>query len=214
LNQISQQAAEAQPLMLDMATSPVLTCIAGTNADLFPIALGMYVKQGAKIADVTYGNGVFWRNVDTATYNLCRSDIQTGVDFRHLPYTDASFDAVVLDPPYMNGGANVKDSINKCYKNDGNMSHENVMALYLAGILEARRVLVRKGILFVKCQPAVADHKQKMTHVQIVTVFPMIGFQIEDEFVLRQTVVPLMRHKTQQHARKNHSYLLVARRVR
>jgi hypothetical protein len=52
------------------------------------------------------------------------------------------------------------------------MSHENVMATYLSGILEARRVLVRHGILFVKCQPAVADHKQKLTHVQIATVYP------------------------------------------
>jgi hypothetical protein len=104
LNQISQQAVESQPFMSEAATSPVLTCIPGTNADLFPIALGMYVKLGAKIADVTYGKGVFWRNVNIASYNLHPSDIQTGVDFRHLPYADASFEAVVFDPPYMNGG--------------------------------------------------------------------------------------------------------------
>jgi tRNA G10 N-methylase Trm11 len=186
----------------------------GTNADLFPIALGMYVKPGAKIADVTYGKGVFWRHVDVTAYDLHPSDIETGKDFHHLPYPDASFEAVVFDPPYMNGGGNVKESINDCYRNEGNMSHENVMAIYLSGILEARRVLVRHGILFIKCQPAVADHKQKLTHVQIATVLPMIGLQIEDEFVLRQATVPLMRHKTQQHARKNHSYLLVAKRIR
>ena len=100
------------------------------------------------------------------------------------------------------------------YYNDGNMCHENVIALYLAGIVEARRILKRDGLLFVKCQAAVADHKQKLTHVQLMTVMPMIGLRIEDEFVLHQTTVPLMRHKTQQHARKNHSYLIVAKRVR
>lgn len=196
------------------AAAPVLTCTEGTNADLFAIALAMYARPGAKIADVTYGNGVFWNKVDVRSYQLFATDIQTGVDFRQLPYADASLDAVVFDPPYMTGGSNVKDSLNKCYRNEGHVGHENVMAMYLEGILEARRVLVRNGILFVKCQPTVVDHKQKMTHVQIMTVFPMIGFRIEDEFVLHQTTTPLMRHKTQQHARKNHSYLLVASRIR
>lgn len=190
---------------------PILTCVEGTNADLFPHALALYVQPGARIADVTYGRGVFWRNIDASQYDLVPSDLQSGIDFRRLPYGPASFDAVVFDPPYMNGGKNVKESIDKCYKNDGNMCHENVVALYLSGILEARRVLCKNGILFVKCQPAVADHKQKLTHVQLMTVLPMIGFTLEDEFVLHQTSIPLMRHKSQQHARKNHSYLLVAR---
>lgn len=208
---------------------PILTCIEGTNADLFPLALEMYLKQGARVADVTFGNGVFWRGVHPQMYNLVASDIQDGlvapapwyglpiqggVDFRRLPYENESFDGMVFDPPYMNGGKGVKESINKCYNNTGNMCHENVMALYLAGMLEARRILRRRGILFIKCQPAVADHKQHMTHAQIMTVAPMIGFSVEDEFVLRQTTVPLMRHETQQHARKNHSYLLVLRYVR
>ena len=193
---------------------PVLTCVEGTNADLFPVAIGMYMPVGSKIADVTWGKGVFWRNVPPGDYDLHPSDLQTGVDFTRLPYEADTFDGVVFDPPYMNGGTNVKESIDKCYKNNGNMCHENVVALYLAGILEARRVLKRQGVLFVKCQPAVADHKQNMTHVQIMTILPMIGFRIEDEFILNQNVVPLMRHQTQQHARKNHSYLLVARWVR
>lgn len=204
---VSQDDAETE-------TDPILTCLAGSNADLFPVALRMYVKPGARIADVTYGKGVFWRNVPASEYDLHASDIMTGTDCRRLPHEDNTFDAVVLDPPYMNGGSGVKASINKCYNNAGNMCHENVVALYLAGILEARRVLVRNGVLFIKCQPAVADHKQKLTHVQIMTVLPMIGFLVEDEFILHQTVVPLMRHRKQQHARKNHSYLLVARWVR
>ena len=51
-----------------------------------------------------------------------------------MPYADASFEAVVFDPLYMNGRVNVKESINDCYRNEGNMSHENVMAAYLSGI--------------------------------------------------------------------------------
>lgn len=191
----------------------ILTATVETNADLFPKALSMYVRPGARIADVTYGRGVFWRNVDESIYDLVKSDAE--LDLCHLPYENDSFDAVVLDPPYMNGGGGVKDSVERCYKNGGgNGSHQAVMALYFSGILEARRILRKGGVLFVKCQPAIADHKQKPTHVWIWEFMPVIGIRIEDEFLLVQTTVPLMRHRGQQHARKNHSYLIVGRYVR
>jgi hypothetical protein len=45
--------------------NPTVTGIVGTNADLFPLILKMYIPSGAIIADVTYGKGVFWKNVDT-----------------------------------------------------------------------------------------------------------------------------------------------------
>jgi hypothetical protein len=211
---VCKQVACEQRLHPWQSAEPILTCITGTNADVFPQALRMYVAKGAKVADVTFGNGVFWRNVERTDYDLVPSDIETGVDFRCLPYDVASFDALVFDPPYMVGGTGVKPSLDRCYRNNGNMCHENVMTLYLSGIIEARRVLRRNGILFIKCQPAVADHVQRLTHVHLCTILPLIGFRIEDEFVLHQIGKPLMRHRTQQHARKNHSYLLVAKLVR
>lgn len=192
---------------------PVLTCIYGSNADLFSEVLQFYVEKGKRVADVTYGKGVFWNNVPTGAYDLQVSDLQVGLDFRCLPYDDASIDALVLDPPYMHGGKTVKESINSCYKNE-NTSHESIVALYLGGILEARRVLVRSGILFVKCQDEIESGKQRLTHVELLTILPMIGFRIEDIFVLHSSSVPAMREQYQIHARKNHSYLLVARLMR
>lgn len=191
----------------------VLTCVEGGNADLFHDALRLYVNfPKAKIADVTYGKGVFWRHIPG--YAVDKTDIQTGVDFRNLPYKDQVYDALVFDPPYLNGGSDAKESLNACYKSEGLGSHEEVLCLYLRGILECRRVLKKGGVLFVKCQAAVADHVQKLTHVQLMTILPMLGLRVEDEFVLKQSSIPLMRHSKQQHARKNHSYLLVFRRTR
>lgn len=48
------------------------------NAELFPEILALHVPEGSTIADVTYGKGTFWRNVDRGKYNLLASDIQTG----------------------------------------------------------------------------------------------------------------------------------------
>lgn len=199
--------------MTHESSPPVLTCLKGTNADLFAVALRFYISPGSKVADVTYGKGVFWRNIPEGEYELTRSDIEDGTDFRHLPYQAASFNALILDPPYMHGGKTVKQSINDCYRNE-NTSHESVVALYLGGVLEARRVLKRGGILFVKCQDEIESGKQRMTHAELLAVLPMVGFRIEDQFVLHNAAVPAMREKYQLHARKNHSYLIVGMLVR
>jgi hypothetical protein len=88
----------------------VHTAHQATNDEVFPLILEIYAQEGAHIADVTYGRGVFWRNVDVSKYNLTFSDIKSagipkgckgGTDCRDLPYRDRSFDVLVLDPPYM-----------------------------------------------------------------------------------------------------------------
>jgi hypothetical protein len=79
------------------------------NDEVFPRILSLYVSAGGRIADVTWGKGVFWKWIDTSQYRLLRSDLKVdvargvtgGVDARMLPYESNSIDAVVFDPPYM-----------------------------------------------------------------------------------------------------------------
>jgi hypothetical protein len=54
------------------------------------------VPKGSIVADVTWGKGVFWKNVPEGLYDVRATDIATGVDCRALPYTDSSMDCVVL----------------------------------------------------------------------------------------------------------------------
>jgi tRNA G10 N-methylase Trm11 len=189
---------------------PILTAHVGTNADLFPDILELYVHEGSVIADVTYGKGVFWQQVDVSKYDLQATDLITGIDCRSLPYDDASIDALVLDLPYMHGGEGIKASINDCYRN-ANTSHESVIRLYAGGIVEAARVLRKKGIIIVKCQDEIESGKQRLSHMEIINLLNLFGFEIVDLFVLTQHGVPAMRSPRQQHARKNHSYAIVAR---
>lgn len=188
---------------------PILTGRVGTNADIFPSILKMYVEEGSIIADVTYGRGVFWKNVNKDKYHLRASDIEDGIDFRALPYGVDSIDALILDPPYMHGGATVKSSINECYKNQ-NTSHESVVRLYAGGILEAARVLKKKGRIIVKTQDEIESGRQRHTHIEIIQLLETFGFRILDTFVLLQTTIPAMRENYQRSARKNHSYAIVA----
>jgi SAM-dependent methyltransferase len=192
---------------------PILTSRVGTNADLLPDIFTLYVRNGCVVADVTYGNGVFWSEMNEADYKLLKSDLAlNGVDFTKLPYEDASVDVVLFDPPFMHGSAGestIKESINKCYKNN-NAGHESVVRLYAAGILEAARVLKKGGILLVKCQDETESAKQRLTHIEIIEFLEASGFLIRDLFVLVQPTTPAMREQYQKSARKNHSYAIVA----
>ena len=188
--------------------NPILTSITGNNADLLPHCLNLYAEKGMTIADVTYGKGVFWRNVEFNHYHVLKSDLQDGIDFRSLPYADESIDLLVLDPPYMHGGATVKKSINDCYKNR-NTSHESVIRLYAGGILEAARVLKKRGRIFVKCQDEIESGKQRWSHIEIMSMMESFGFALLDLFVLQQNSTPAMREKYQKTARKNHSFMIV-----
>jgi hypothetical protein len=190
---------------------PILTAHVGTNADLFPHILALYVREGSTVADVTYGRGVFWQQVDVSRFNLLKSDLQDGTDCRKLPYADASIDALVLDPPYVHGGQTMLPSLRAQYRND-NGAHESVIRLYAAGFLEAARVLKpKKGIIIVKCQDEIESGKQRVSHIEITHLLALFGFEFLDLFVLVQSTIPAMRAPTQNHARKNHSFALVGR---
>ena len=198
----------------------------GGNADVFPHILSLHIPRGSTIADVTYGKGVFWRNVPEGMYNLLATDIQSGVDCRDLPYEDESIDCVVLDPPYMEGlyrrdssnlaGANTYAAFRSHYSNgqatkeDAPKYHAAVLDMYSKAGKEANRVLKTKGTLIVKCQDEVSANKQHLTHVEIINDYRELGFYAKDLFVMVRPNKPAMSRVIRQvHARKNHSYFLV-----
>lgn len=84
----------------------IYTVHIGDNSGLIAKVADFYFQDGDSIADVTYGKGVFWRNVDESKYEIIGSDLKDGIDFRCLPYGDNTFCHGVLDPPYARTGDN------------------------------------------------------------------------------------------------------------
>jgi len=208
----------------------VQSAYVGGNAEVFPKILALHVPEGSIVADVTYGQGVFWQNVSGGKYILKATDIKTGVDCRELPYPDKSIDCVVLDPPYMEGllrrnanhlgGVGTYKSFRNAYS-DGNGGdggpkwHQAVLDLYFKAGKEAYRVLRDKGVFIVKCQDEVSAGKQNLTHVELINEYSSMGFYAKDLFVVvRLNNASVSRLKKQIHARKNHSYFLVFMKVR
>ena len=201
----------------------VFSAYQGTNEDVFPHVISLYVPQGSTVADVTYGKGVFWKSVPKGNYRLLVTDLKTGVDCRNLPYRDSTIDCVVFDPPYMHtpgGSAHVNhQNYEHYYRNNaagngsGKKYHEAVLHLYYEAAQEACRVLKSEGIYIVKCGDEVCANQQRLTHVELINELATNGFVIEDLFVLLRNNRPgVSRILRQVHARKNHSYFLVFRK--
>lgn len=201
---------------------PVLTAKKGTNADLFPDIMRLYVADGADVLDMTYGNGVFWRNIPDDRYNVTKNDIEDGRgsthhDFRELPSSwNESYDAVILDPPYLYTGGfrTLRDSIDRGYRNrerarSGIHGVAAVHQMYAQAYIEAYRVLRKGGCLVVKCMDQVMSGKQTWMHLEMQRLAEILGFKNKDLFVMVMNGTPTMRHNIQKHARRNHSYFLV-----
>ena len=213
-----------------VATSDVtLSAHIGGNGIVFPQILNLHVAPGSAVADVTYGKGIFWKNVPRGRYVLKASDMTTGVDCRSLPYKDGSVDCVVLDPPYMEGllrrqtdhmaGHGTHAAFRNTYSNgagtNGNAKwHAAVLELYFKAGQEAHRVLRDNGVFIVKCQDEVSANRQWLTHVELINEYESIGFYTKDLFVVVRTNRPVVSRLLKQvHARKNHSYFLVLVKV-
>lgn len=211
----------------EATTDVVLSSHVGDNAPVFRDILRLFVPEGSTVADVTYGKGAFWKDVPAGLYTVLATDIQTGVDCRDLPYPDGSLDALVLDPPYMEGlfrqsegemaGSGSHAAFRDHYS-DGKATrpatgapkwHDAVLDLYLRAGEEAWRALRNYGVFIVKCQDEVSANVQRLTHVELINAWSE-RFYCKDLFVVTRVNKPgVVRLLKQEHARKNHSFFLV-----
>jgi len=235
----------------EATTGAILSASVAGNAQVFADVAALHLPSGILVADVTYGKGVFWQQVPRDKYALVFSDldakvqsdarhgieVRNGIDARALPFENESLDALVFDPPYMEGlfrpqaqhlaGSGTHSAFRAHYSNGGVTPHvdsqgealpkwhEAVLDLYLQGAREAWRVLKSKGIYIVKCQDEVSANKQRLTHVELISACESLGFYTKDLFVVMRSNRPVIsRLKTQVHARKNHSYFLVFQKLK
>ncbi len=201
----------------------VFSAAQGTNDQIFPQVLSLYVRPGSTVADVTFGKGVFWKNVPKGRYHLLATDIKMGIDSRALPYEKESLDCLVFDPPYMHTPGGTAHAGHQNYENyyANNVAqggsekkyHEAVLDLYFRTGQEANRVLKSEGVFIVKCGDEVCANQQRLTHVELINEFSNHGFIVEDLFVLLRNNRPgVSRVLKQVHARKNHSYFMIFRK--
>ena len=194
-----------------------------TNADVFNDILQLYAPNRSTVFDMTFGRGMFWQRSTRTDIHRITCDAAFGTpdykcDFRNTPLENESVEMVVLDPPYA-VSKSPTHSAGKCAANFSyglaggtesrtQSSHFENVELYRAGAKEAHRILKRKGFLVLKTQ----DDGKCFKHVDLMK---MDGFECEDLFVVVNPRPPVWdpKWKIQHHARKNHSYFVVLRKL-
>jgi hypothetical protein len=206
---------------LGVATENDLNTVCHSNEEGFSRLLRLYARKGQTIADPTYGNGRFWKNIDQSMYDVRATDLTGGVDFRSLPYANQTIDLLVLDPPYRyTPEKNKKPEDTPGHgKVDGlyNLqaaklkNTQAVIDLYVAGFTEAKRTLRPGGFLIVKCQDTVQDGTNIWVHMTLMQRAEALGFACRDLLIVAPASVLKTRWERQRHLRKAHSYFLVLR---
>jgi hypothetical protein len=221
--------------------TPVFTSKQAHNTEVLKDILDLYAKSGDRILDMTYGEGKFWKGIDTSAYELITNDLFKpnpsghNYDFRRIDSVpESSCDMAILDPPYTHGvgakgmhadlsrrygakGAGVRTfgKEKKAFRTNSGFMFEKLDAKYITqmykgGMADAWRRLKVGGILVVKTQDEIESGKQVWRHFDLRH---FAGFRLIDMFIVTQVGKPLMRHKHQKHARKNHSYFMVYRKI-
>lgn len=160
--------------------------------DVLPNILNLYAPKGSVVADIMYGHGGFWKNIDLLDSEFYPSDLTTGTYCRDLSYQDGYLDSVIFDPPYLHspgGTTNLgHQHFEKYYKNNlissaGAKYQEFVLELYFNTAEEVFRVLGTNGVFIVKCQDEVCSNRQRLTHIEIIKEYECLGFTQEKSFI-------------------------------
>jgi hypothetical protein len=171
-----------------------------------------YLRRDDRVLDPTFGLGVWWdrwRPDRLTAHDLDPAKAPDGAhDFRALPYPRAAFDAVAFDPPYKLNGT-PDEATDGRYGVDAPATVAERMGLILEGMTEAARVLVRRGVLLVKCQDQVVSGAIYWQTDELTAHAAMLGFVKVDRFDLLGGGRPQPGGRAQQHAYGRPSTLLV-----
>ncbi len=216
--------------------APALIGHLDSNAALFRDVAQLYIPDNANVLDLTFGNGTFWKLTDLSRFNLYGNDLKEYTERQIAKFSEMGvqqilhesyygthwaphqFDVTVFDPPYRSGGSTSHEAMVETYglthldTDDTKSGHGNaskVWSEYMHGLSEAWRLTVPKGLILIKCQDFVESGRQHWFHVKLYEWAMDSGAKVKDLFTLTQTRRPMMRHKSQHHARKNVSFLWV-----
>lgn len=175
-------------------------------------------------ADVTYGNGQFYKSIPEPVRKFDISPQVDGVEqscSTKLPVDDCAFKSLMFDPPfltYIKAAREGNGDMVMAKRFGGYWRYDELEAHYRGTIDEAHRVLSKKGVLVVKCQDIIHNHKMHCTHVNVVN-WANGKFRIKDLFVLpAKHRMPMPekdgeKKRKQKHARVHHSYFLVFEKI-
>ncbi len=194
----------------------VIKSVYEDQSDILNSIIALHCPDGFD-CDVTYGNGQFYKNVPQPTYKFDIDPQQDGVIgacSTNLPIRDKVLNSLVFDPPfltYVRSGREGNGGMIMAKRFAGYWRYDELEDHYRNTIVESKRVLKKDGIMVIKCQDIIHNHKMHCTHANVIQWAATAGFRLLDLFVLpaKHRLPSPNRAGKQKHARIFHSYFLV-----
>lgn len=198
---------------------PVFRSWSSQQSEILDAIEALHVPDGFDV-DCTYGNGAFWKGRKQPKRCFDLQPLAPHVekaDSRLLPLESSSVGSLVFDPPfltYVRAGRDGNGKMAMAKRFSGYWTWEELADHYQETISEAYRVLRAGGVLIVKCQDIVHNHRLHATHKHVIDWAEAAGFRLLDLFVLTAShrMPAPNRRGTQKHARIHHSYFVVLKK--
>lgn len=176
----------------------------------------LHIPKGEIDIDCTFGNGSFYSKGIKRPFHCF--DIDPLFDYvkKHsscsMPIHSNTVNSIIFDPPfltYIKKGREHNSIMGKRFS--GYWAYSELEEHYSKTIKEAHRVLNKKGILIIKCQDIIHNHKLHATHINITNWADTL-FRLKDLFILNAKN-RIGHNRKQQHARVYHSYFMVLEKI-
>ena len=187
-----------------------------SQTDILRAIMALHVPEGFD-ADLTYGNGGFWKDIPAPRFKFDKQPLAFEVVeacSTDVPLADNAVGSVVFDPPfltYVRSGRDGNGSMVMAKRFAGYWRYDELEDHYRRTLTEAKRILRPKGVLVFKCQDIVHNHRLHCTHANVIGWAEAAGLRLLDLFILpaKHRMPSPNRAGTQKHARIFHSYFLV-----
>jgi hypothetical protein len=208
------------PLLALVTGSPSsFRSVCENQNDILAAILAMHCPEGFD-ADLTFGNGSFWKKHTRPRLCFDVTPLHEGVIQANscaLPCEAKSLQNVVFDPPFLTYVKNGRDHNSKVAMTarfGGYWTYGQLTEHYTGTLDECARVLRNGGKVVFKCQDVIHNHRMHCTHANVIQWGIERGFRLRDLFVLTaKSRMPGPQKGTQRHARVWHSYFLVLEKV-
>jgi hypothetical protein len=147
-------------------------------------------------------------------------DVDYVADFGSMPFDNASFDVLVFDPPHLPTNAASKNSSRMWEQSYGitatgeGRDGDNVSGMFPRFLKEAKRVLVKGGIVLCKIADLVHNHRYQWQHVDFINSVNACGMTPCDLVIKCDPAAGKLKSSkwvNVKHFRKAHCYWIVVR---
>lgn len=210
---------ELLPMFEKSAKFPAVQQAYSANSDqneILKSIIEIHCPSGIDL-DMCYGNGKFYETIKQPRFKYDIDPQLPGVekaDSVSIPLEASSVKSIVFDPPFLtyikNDRNHVDGKMAMARRFGGYYKYSELEDHYIHSISEAYRLLKKNGVLIVKCQDIIHNHKLHPTHIFVYLWASSEGFSLIDLFVLTaKNRMPRINRGKQRHARINHSFFMV-----